>query len=159
MKEEKKSIEDAFWFLNHCRASREHPSRPVKRKGVQRKHGPFKCVLCGELEYGRGSPFASTVDFDPLVQHRVCTKCRNVIIEKALKEARTINEAKSLYLLNQFRDRLAECEKAGTCDILAAHHDFLKDDPDRLRTDFLINLVCGSEKAKKYKKPIEVEEG
>ncbi len=43
------------------------------------------------------------------------------------------------------------CAALGTCEILKAHHEVLKDDRDRLKTDFLINLICGEEKMNKYK--------
>ena len=32
----------------------------------------------------------------------------------------------------------------GVCEILASHHDLLKDDPDRLSTDFLKSLIGGA---------------
>lgn len=44
-----------------------------------------------------------------------------------------------------------KCKKAGTCDIIHFHHELLKDDPERLTTDFLVNLICGEEKLMKYK--------
>ena len=40
---------------------------------------------------------------------------------------------------------LDECEKKGTCDILAAHHELLKDDDERLKTDVMLKFVCKNE--------------
>lgn len=44
------------------------------------------------------------------------------------------------------------CDLDGTCNILKAHHAVLLDDPERLTTEFCINLVCGSNGVEKYKK-------
>ena len=38
-----------------------------------------------------------------------------------------------------------EIENSETCDILKHHHEQLKDDPDRLSTDFMLTLIKGKE--------------
>ncbi len=43
------------------------------------------------------------------------------------------------------------CDKAGTCEILKAHHNVLSNDPDRLTTEFLIGMICGEDGVRKYK--------
>jgi len=44
-----------------------------------------------------------------------------------------------------------DCKIHGTCDILKAHKEILKDDPERLSGEFLISLICGEKKLEKYK--------
>jgi len=38
-------------------------------------------------------------------------------------------------------EKVAEMRNADVCDIFAGHHDLLKDDPERLPTDFLRKLI------------------
>ena len=40
---------------------------------------------------------------------------------------------------------IIEIENSETCDILKHHHEQLKDDPDRLSTDFMLTLIKGKE--------------
>lgn len=82
----------------------------------------------------------------------MCPECYDISLEGALQDARTEEAIKSIELAKKFEDLLADCSTKGTCDILAAHHETFKDDPERLRTDFLVNLICGVEGAKKYMK-------
>jgi hypothetical protein len=49
---------------------------------------------------------------------------------------------RSFELTEKFSELLATCEKMGVCDMLSAHHELLIDDPNRLKTDFLLGLIC-----------------
>jgi len=81
-----------------------------------------------------------------------CKRCTTWATEAALIEDRKKNAQKNIDLIAKFDDRLQNCAAGGVCDILAAHHDILKDDPERLSTDFLISLTCGEVGLAKYHK-------
>ena len=55
--------------------------------------------------------------------------------------------------VERYKDRMEECT-TGVCDMLAVHHDRLKDDDQRLTTDFMIGQICGEEMRQKYLKKI-----
>ena len=44
-----------------------------------------------------------------------------------------------------------DCGYGGVCDRLKLHHEILKDDPERLTSDFMIGLICGTEKQERYR--------
>lgn len=72
----------------------------------------------------------------------VCRKCKSEIEAERLEGTREQIRIKNLLLADKFHDLLDECEKKGTCDILAAHHELLQNDDDRLRTSVLQDLIC-----------------
>ena len=137
-----------FWNFNFL--SRQFPTREIKKHNThQRFNYPFKCNECGETFRGRRY---ITHKRRKDVGEYTCPRCHGILLEQALNEARSEEAKKSIEKARQFEDLLADCRKRGTCDILAAHHEAMKDDPDRLKTDFLISLICGTEKAEQYKK-------
>lgn len=72
-----------------------------------------------------------------------CERKSNADFYKSIRE-------KSAELEQKFKS--IPCDLDGTCNILKAHHEALLDDPDRLTTEFCINLVCGANGVEKYKK-------
>ncbi len=74
--------------------------------------------------------------------HEVCRNCMIEIEASMLEGARRERRRQSLESADKFHDLLDECEKKGTCDILAAHHELLLNDDDRLRTSVLQDLIC-----------------
>ncbi len=81
-----------------------------------------------------------------------CLSCKHQIdyrrkADEILKYSQAQNVIDTIDPIGKMRD---ECTKLGTCDVLHFHHELLKDDPERLKTDFLINLICGEEKMNKY---------
>ncbi len=81
-----------------------------------------------------------------------CLSCKHQIedrkkADEILKYSQAQNVIDTIDPIDKMRD---ECTKLGTCDILHFHHELLKGDPERLKTDFLINLICGEEKMNKY---------
>lgn len=74
--------------------------------------------------------------------NEVCRSCMAEIEASMLEGSRRKRRKKSLESANKFHDLLDECEKKGTCDILAAHHELLQNDDDRLRTSVLQDLIC-----------------
>jgi|GEM_PF-3528158 len=101
--------------------------------------------------------------------HEVCRSCMIEIEASMLEGARREIRRQSLESANKFHDLLDECEKKGTCDILAAHHELLQNDDDRLRTSVLQDLICrnkyedkwteilGESKAKIESKRLEIK--
>ena len=84
----------------------------------------------------------------------VCGHCGDIrrcelAKQKTAEDSRFRDEKSREFLdsVAKFDDVMADC-KFGTCDIF-------KDDPNRLRTDFLIELVCGEEKKKEYLKTLQ----
>ncbi len=75
-----------------------------------------------------------------------CPHCRIARIQREMDEKEEMMDE----IVDQNMELLDQCKKGGTCDILAAHHEILKDDPERLSTDFLIGMVCGKEKLANY---------
>lgn len=45
---------------------------------------------------------------------------------------------------------IRNCRILGTCGILEVHHDILKNDPDRLSTEFMVKMICGEDKLQEY---------
>jgi hypothetical protein len=64
------------------------------------------------------------------------------ITNKNLTEDRFNMQIKAMEMCGEYQDLLKRCEKRGTCDVLAAHHQMLGDDPERLSTQFLVKLIC-----------------
>ncbi len=63
----------------------------------------------------------------PGVSREIAARREEVARERAASEAAA--------------DRLAEAKHKGACAVLAAHHEALADDPDRLPTDFIRRLM------------------
>lgn len=72
----------------------------------------------------------------------VCHSCKIKIETEKLSISRKSIWEKNIKLAETFRDLLDNCEKKGTCDILAAHKETLKDDDNRLHTDTMVGLIC-----------------
>lgn len=86
---------------------------------------------------------------------KYCRSCRakeaQEIRDRALVCSRIEARDRSVLLVDRFVDRLEDCEKYGTCDILAAHHDALIDDPERLSTEFMLKMVCNTDGLERYR--------
>lgn len=66
-------------------------------------------------------------------------------------EAVTVKDRESITNPAYFSKMLEGCQVYNACDVLTAHHELLKDDPERLSTDFMIKMVSGSYKANQYR--------
>lgn len=124
----------------------------MNRKKRDYRSYPYICVECRTKKTGArylhpSKPRKNTDKYG----FYVCFECKEKIQNKLNEDARTEQRLKIIESTDKFSDSLASCEKNGTCDILHAHHECLIDDPDRLRTDFMINLICGDEKLEKYR--------
>ena len=108
----------------------------------------YVCIRCGKTK--------SVVRHRELViasnkRTYVCPKCYNIINEKVLKENREKRRIEVIKQTSKFSDYLENCNESGTCDILKAHHESLKHDPERLTTEFMINQICGDDRLKEYR--------
>jgi len=134
---------DIWYFWNHCHTGKHYPSRPTKRVIIHPEVRTVNCSECGRSMVSYGNRMKKNGRW-------LCYQCREdekKRIEKAeLSEIREKSERKLL----EFQDRLSNCEKFGTCDILAAHHDVLADDPERLSSEFMIGLICGEQGRLRY---------
>ncbi len=80
------------------------------------------CIVCGKI-----SP-----------SHR-CRDCEDTALTQERKE-----QASAFQTQVTAFDEFKNC-KYGVCDIVKAHHAVLKEDPQRLKSEFIIELVCGTE--------------
>lgn len=155
-------LTEIFSFWNRSIYNKWFPRRKLLCCGRKnRKNKLVICEVCGNkfpvfapcqtLSNRVGSQGRSGGYF------RKCRACLQVEIESELCEARCENRRKANELIRSFEDALEDCTKFGTCDILYAHHEVLKDDPERLSTDFLMGMVCGPERVREYRKKAEME--
>jgi hypothetical protein len=75
-----------------------------------------------------------------------CPTCRRRRVSKHIDSIITRSE-----VLNDKFDSML-CDMKGTCSVIKAHHELLLDDPERLTSEFIINLTCGDDGVKKYRK-------
>ncbi len=147
-----KVVKDCFYFWNHSFTIRYHPSRPLKRQGrYQAAKKTYRCSRCLE-------PSESTLIHSIGINGhaiRYCHACSRLVTSVDNKKCIAERRDQNWEHIEKFREKLTECTKLGTCDILSAHHDSLLDDPERLTTDFLIGMVCGDERRKKYRETLE----
>ena len=152
------NLTEAFFFFNNCRVGRSFPTRKIRRQPLMpARHRKKKvCSRCGELK----TP--STIEYDIILKDEergfICRDCRHDELERLRQEDFDKYRAETFDKIDAFKDRLENCEKFGTCDILAAHHDVLINDDQRLTTEFLLGLICDPVKAQKYQKPIREEQ-
>jgi len=156
------SITDCFYFLNHNFYARTHPRRRILARRFNMKLLQVKvmCAQCGKtilksnakrcaIPYlvRRCDPqyqlIRNITSESGRIQNRnlvsyYCSDC----YEERVKKERFLMSAKSYELTEKFSDLLATCEKMGTCDVLSVHHELLKDDPERLTTEFLLDMIC-----------------
>jgi len=162
------SLEDLWYFWNHCFYNRVKPSRAIKiTRGGRRDvicHDCGKLILANEMRrkvrsYAKGRK-KSEIPVSAEGSSYVCKHCHGIRRDIMMKEKKAYGEEQAKKFLNsveQFDDLMDDC-KFGTCDIFSAHHELFKDDPNRLKTDFLIGLVCGEEKRKEYLKTLKEEQ-
>ncbi len=104
----------------------------------------YICSKCHETKKG----FRTHID-----GKSYCKSCAVKIRDKKIADEiyKEFQAQEAIDKLDPFGDMRETCTKLGTCDILHFHHELLKNDPERMRTDFLVDMICGEEKAKKYK--------
>ncbi len=68
-----------------------------------------------------------------------CRVCEDKLLAAQQEEIKAVFKVKT--------DAFSEYKncKYGVCDIVKAHHQILQDDPNRLKSEFIIGLVCGYE--------------
>jgi hypothetical protein len=111
----------------------------------KRKSRPFTCSKCYEEKKGR------RVFINGIVY---CRTCATKVEEKRLAEEvmQTAQAQDTIDKIDPFGEMRLTCKNLGTCDVLHFHHELLKDDPERMSTEFLVGLICGDDKAERYKK-------
>jgi hypothetical protein len=108
---------------------------------------PNTCSICHKEKKGARRKTADGV---------VCIHCYKLLENKKLIEERLKQRDETKKGLIPFRELLKDCDASGTCDIYALHHELLKNDPQRLTTDFLVKLTCG-DKYIKYQQKKEMQ--
>jgi hypothetical protein len=138
-------------------------------------HVKVKCIDCGKeilkcnakhccipASVRRSDPRYPLIQFVRNEKPKICQRdLRNYYCsdcyEKRLKKERLLMSRESYELAEKFSDLLSTCEKMGVCDVLSVHHELLKDDPERLTTDFLLGLVCRKDVKYVGKKTFNIE--
>jgi hypothetical protein len=115
-------------------------SNEIKRPNF---YNIVKCPRCGSIRR-RGVKSEQEQTGERIIE--ICYTCERKMESEYLKKQRERSEM----LEQRFED--ISCNLNGTCNILKAHHTVLSDDPERLTTEFCINLVCGPNGVNKYKK-------
>ena len=156
--QEDDTLNNVWYFWNHNFYNRTKPSRKIE---VRRRHSPDYEVVCHYCKIKiplrdsirRKVIFDGSRDKDSAFMCKICYKIRRENLmkqkEKELVYHREEKVKEFLDSIEKFDDLMADCEY-NTCDILAAHHELLINDDNRLRTDFMLELICGQEKKKKY---------
>ena len=92
-----------------------------RRRMALSKEGPFTCQNCGEEFYVTSPSVKSRISSGDYTQKFCSHECYHAS-----------------------RGSATPSRKMGVCRILSTHHNILKDDPDRLSTDFLKSLIGGA---------------
>lgn len=148
------SDSDVWFFWNRCASIKWYPRRPIKKKILRPTKRTVICSICGGDMISYGMVTSQMIDgyTDRGIHRWTCRSCRLKEIEDCRIHQRGDQRVESLIAIDKYKSELESCEKFGTCDILAAHHNVLIEDPERLTTDFLIGIICGTEKQERYLK-------
>ncbi len=120
------------------------PNYIPKTKRRRESRRIFTCSKCKRTKE-HGASF-----IDGKVYCKACT--HQIEDRKRADEIFRLSQAQeAIDKIDPLGDMKKTCTKLGTCDILYFHHELLKDDPERLESDFLIGLICGEEGAQRYK--------
>ena len=145
-------IKECFYFLNHSFTGKQHPSRPTRKgQGGGGKHFVKAQIMCAYCRKPVVKSSMKVLGFTGNKAIRICATCYNARIESQRLELMNNRWKQSEETISAFADKLSECTKLGTCDILEAHHELLKEDPERMTTEFLIGMVCGVQGVDKYR--------
>ncbi len=79
----------------------------------------------------------------------MCRPCRDRIEKLQLEDQRHAARALDKEELKKYTEMMKTC-RTGVCDILKIHHKALKEDPERLPTERIIELTCGIEGREYY---------
>jgi len=79
------------------------------------------------------------------LKNGMCFQCRENIKEDYLSKQRRLQKTEAQNAAEEFKEYLYDCQSKGTCDILHMHHHILQDDPERLSTKFIQDLIKGNE--------------
>ena len=68
-----------------------------------------------------------------------CLICEERLLNEQRQQIK-VGFQTDVHIFDEFKNR-----KYGVCDIVKAHHNVLQSDPERLKSEFIINLVYGTE--------------
>jgi hypothetical protein len=72
-------------------------------------------------------------------------KCRSELLAESNVQELESNRVIALKNADKYTDLLLDCSNHGTCDVLAAHHEILEHDTERLTTEFLVKMICNKD--------------
>jgi len=144
------SDDKAVWFFfNNNRAAKRYPSRMLKPETTS-KTSPIRLTKCSGCGIDMKSYGARLASIENGTGKQFCSNCRKKQIEKLNRETIHKDRIKAEQMADKFKDSLQDSDKLGTCDIIRSHHEAFASDPDRLTSEFMITLICGKEKVKRY---------
>jgi len=88
----------------------------------------------------------------------MCFQCRENTKEGNLSKQRQLQRTEAQSAAEDYKDYLYDCQSKGTCDILHMHHHILQDDPERLSTKFIQDLIKGHEHTEEEKLVLNLPE-
>lgn len=158
--------ETTLWsFWNNCYLGRVYPRRRLRPIGNYAD--TVICDICEKkIPFSKAKRYRYRPNRRALLRNCfLCEDCYKIHRETfrewkesqlkdklwRLTEERKVRFEEAMKSIEKFDEMMTNC-RYGTCDIFAAHHELLKDDPNRLTTEFMIGLTCGEEKKKEYLK-------
>lgn len=161
--QEDEILKSMWYFWNHNFYNRTKPPRniiPKKGRGI--KVFKVTCHDCEKIvpvnESRRRKVYFQTIKNPKNIKQSVylCEECYKIMQDELKKKK--IDERLSykreridelVESVEKFDSLMRGCEY-NTCDILAAHRELLINDDNRLRTDFMLEIIFGEEKAREY---------
>ena len=77
---------------------------------------------------------------------KICKDC----YRKDLATLRAVDTERRRDKIREMDACIENCEIRGTCGTFHVHHDILIDDPERLRSSFMIGMACGTDGLRRY---------
>jgi len=138
----------------------------LRKRNITKKF--YKCPICGEIRYRQFHYICyylcktdGEIDkchkcdkyrhVEIIFKESMCRPCKNkaasIISAKRTsdrikeEEEKNIEREKNRYKVLNDLEELDKCFVSDKCDILKKHHEILKDDPERLSTDFIKKLI------------------
>lgn len=158
-----KSISDTTKILTYCfRRIFSESYSPIRDLVTGQKflmktpRGKSRCIYCGGTFHTIDMrPVAALEGIDPYTSNRnrikrACLDCYERKLNQITYESSEQHSAEIQDRIREYDQAISNCQLNKTCGILTAHKIGLADDPERMRTSFLVGLTCGIAGIRKY---------
>jgi hypothetical protein len=158
-----KSISDTIKILTACfKRIASGAYSPIRDMVTGQKflmktpRGKSRCVYCGGTFYSIDMrPIAALLGNDPYSSNqnrrrRACFDCYERQLNQITYGSSAQHDIEIQDRIREYDQAISDCKLNRTCGVLTAHKMTLANDPERMRTSFLVGLTCGIEGMKKY---------